>query len=309
MIVDEQFAVVSIERCDARNGKKYLRCELSHPSGKIAGKVWEDNFTTVPLSNNKVYRVSGKVDAYGGSLSLVLTNAWEVADESIETYIKARNSVVFDIETAGQDFETLDEWNQQYLLEKLQAQQQDKDKAKQSTALYPLYGQVVAIGMMNPNSGKGQVLIQGTELLKLDNSQFTCQACKDEKNLLEHFWKIISKYEHFISFNGNNFDWPYLLIRSAIQQVKVPFEITRKQEQQTDLMDKFRASNVFSLEALCRAFGITNPKEKGVSGLHVSHLFTEGKIADIANYVVRDVESTSKLYQVWKTYMAGKIVL
>jgi len=315
-IIEDSLAVLSLERCNARNGKKYLRCELSHPSGKIGGKVWEDNFSTTQLSCNKVYRVSAKVESFNGSLTLSLINAWEMADESIESYLKPRRTLIFDIETAGKDFEDLDEWDQHYLLDKLQVREDDKEKAKQSTALYPIYGTVVAIGMFNPVSQKGKVLAldpkdkkNTKDSYKLEDSRFSIEIYESETALLEAFWIMASKFEHFVTYNGNGFDWPYLLVRSALNQVKVPFEITRSKEQQTDLMDKFKSFNSYSLEALCRAFKISNPKEKGVSGLHVSKLFEKGEIIEIANYVCRDVDSTGQLYDKWKTYMAGKIIL
>ena len=312
MIIEDIFAVIKVERKDAASGKKFLKAELSHVSGMIGAKVWEESIPTAPLEPNKVYRISGRVDAYKGSLGLVITQAWQLDDEVIENHLKPRKSLVFDIETAGEDYEDLDKWSQDYLLDKLQYNTQDKEKAKQATALYPMFGQVVAIGMLNTQSCKGQVLALKKNKVKdmnLDDVNFTLLTFESEKQLLKHFWQIAAKFEHFISFNGNNFDWPYIIFRSAKNLIKIPFEITRSQDQQTDLMDKFKGSAIYSLEALCRAFSITNPKEKGISGLHVSKLFKQDKTIDIANYVSRDVVSTWELFEIWKKYMAGKIVL
>jgi len=313
MIVEDIFAVLKVEQADAASGKKYLKAELSHKTGSINAKVWEESFASAPLKPNQVYRISARTDVYKGTLGLIINNAYLVQDENIEDHLKKRRSLIFDIETAGADFDTLDEWSKEYLLEKLQGREEDKEKAKEKTALYPLFGQVVAVGMLNPVTGKGKVLLIGEEKLlkskKLDDGNFTFELYASEEDLLHGFWEMVEKFEHFITFNGMGFDWPYLIFRSAINKVRVPIEITRSRDQQTDLMEKFKVGNVYSLEALCRSFGISNPKEKGVSGLHVSKLFEKGKILDIANYVSRDVVSTGELYQIWKKFMAGKIVL
>jgi hypothetical protein len=55
--------------------------------------------------------------------------------------------------------------------------------------------------------------------------------------------------------------------------------------------------------------GILNPKEEGTSGEDVAKLFNEGNIKQISDYVSRDTKATSQLYQVWKEYIAGKIII
>lgn len=309
MIVEDFFAVINVEEIN-NNGRKYIKAALSHKTGSIYAKIWEENISTAPLIPNKVFMLNGRVDNYRGSLYININQAYIALDEKIENHLRQRNSLVFDIETAGKNFSDLDEWEQEYLLEKLEWRNEDKELAKQKTALYPLFSKVVAIGMLNTQTGKGQILGLGKyKNAKLDDVNFEWLQFEDEAKLLEHFWHTAAKFEHFITFNGNGFDWPFLLFRSAINKIKATFEITRNKEQQTDLLEKFKSNNTYSLESLCRAFGITNPKDKGVSGLHVSYLFTEGKYLDIANYVSRDVFSTWELYKIWKEYMAGRIVL
>ena len=73
---------------------------------------------------------------------------------------------------------------------------------------------------------------------------------------------------------------------------------------------KLRVNNrPFRLEQLCKAFGISNPKEDGVSGMEVANLYRAGKIGEILKYVSRDVLATAELYTLWKTYLAGKIII
>ena len=74
---------------------------------------------------------------------------------------KAR-ALVVDIETAGCDFETLDETSKEYLLK--YAENEEKElEIKESLSFYPLTAQVVAIGMAEADSNKSFVFYQSSQ--------------------------------------------------------------------------------------------------------------------------------------------------
>lgn len=309
MVIEENFAVISIEKKTASNNKPFLSIELSHPSGNINAKVWQDSFDNVNLAPGKIYHLNAVVDSWRDIYSLVINKSSLVSDEKFEDYVTPIPTLVFDIETAGYDFNTLDSWDQDYLLNTLESYEEDKQKAKTKTGLHPLYGQIVSIGMYNPSTQKGVVFSLSLQDIKLEDADFSCSVFASEKDLLKSFWQTSQKYERFVTYNGSGFDFPFLIIRSAIQKVKVPFEINSRQEKFIDLMQKFRTSRSYRLEALCRALGILNPKEEGTSGEDIAKLFNEGNIKQISNYVSRDAKATSQLYQVWKEYVSGKIIV
>jgi hypothetical protein len=90
--------------------------------------------------------------------------------------------------------------------------------------------------------------------------------------------------------------------------VKVPFETRGGGDKFVDLAQKIQMSfRSFKLEQVCKAFGITNPKQEGVSGMEVARLYREGRLQDIVEYVGRDVMATNELYVVWKKYLSGKV--
>lgn len=306
--ISETFAVLKVEECLAANGNPYKTVELSHSTGTIKGQVWSESFVTCPLVAGKVFHIQATVKVYRDIYSLTISQAYE-REEPFEDYINPRPTLVFDIETVGKPYEDLDDWDQHYFVEGLERHEPDKEVAKQKTGLHALYGFVATIGMLNPDSGKGMVFVNGSKEVKPENDLFTYRTFDSEKELLEAFWELAPKYERFVTFNGNQFDFPFLALRSAINRVKITLELHNRQETYVDLMYKFRGSSNYKLEALCRALGITNPKEKGVSGLHVSQLFRDGKIQEICDYVARDVVSTSELYKIWKQYVAGKIIV
>jgi len=97
---------------------------------------------------------------------------------------------------------------------------------------------------------------------------------------------------------------PYYGSRKMAKEVSelLGYRINRKRVQ--------RLMQIMGIEAIYPKPNLSsNPKDKGVSGLHVSGLFSQGKIREIGDYVSRDVISTAQLYDTWKKYMAGKIVL
>ncbi|GIW57375.1 MAG: hypothetical protein KatS3mg083_320 [Candidatus Dojkabacteria bacterium] len=57
-------------------------------------------------------------------------------------------------------------------------------------------------------------------LSEFERSEFEEEKVKyyacDEKEILEHFWETIVKYDRYITFNGRAFDIPFIRIRSAI---------------------------------------------------------------------------------------------
>ena len=163
-----------------------------------------------------------------------------------------------------------------------------------------------AIGAYNPGSEKGIVLLLGEKDLIPEKENYTYKIFENEKELLTEFWKIAKEYELFVTYNGDNFDFPYLIIRSGINRVKVPFEVKKwGSDKFIDLQTKIRQSHGYKLEILCKAFGIENPKEAGEHGGDVNELFDNKDFQKIADYVARDAYSTTQLYLVWKEFMSG----
>ena len=67
--------------------------------------------------------------------------------------------IIFDIETAGKDFDALDKGTQEYLLKWAESEEEIKD-VKESLSFYPLTAEIITIGMLNPETDKGAVYFQ-----------------------------------------------------------------------------------------------------------------------------------------------------
>jgi predicted PolB exonuclease-like 3'-5' exonuclease len=224
------------------------------------------------------------------------------------------STVVFDIETLAYPFASLEQKQQEYLL-KFCKTEDEKIIKIQEMALSPFTARVIAIGMLNVDTNNGMVLYHTDEPIaahKSDDGAIDFIAFSNERKLLEEFWNIISRYPQFVTFNGRSFDCPFLLLRSAMLQVKptrnlMPYRYDTKQH--CDLLEQFTfygATRRFSLDFICKGFGLPSPKEQGITGLDLQPLFEQKRFLEIAEYCIGDVKATAELYRIWLHYMSGE---
>src|SRR5262249_52486370 len=128
----------------------------------------------------------------------------------------AMSRVIFDIETLGVPFESLDEVRQEYLLKS--ADTAEKKLAEmQRTSLYPLTAQIIAIGMYNPDTKSGKVFFQAEKSEQSFSPDRSVEfSSGDEAFVIRSFWDTIRRYDQFVTFNGRGFDCPFIMLRSAI---------------------------------------------------------------------------------------------
>lgn len=237
--------------------------------------------------------------------------------------------LVFDIETAPIAWDTLSESQQDYLLRGASTDE-EIEKKKFEMGLSPMTAQVVCIGLqlMQAAEGGAWELINraafsvgpapdSTPYGKINLSNGDPCYLSTEKKVLEDFWNILNKYSRatLVSFNGRNFDAPFLMLRSALLRVKPSRNLMAGTKfnypQHTDLIDElcfynpssYGATRRFNFDYYTRAFGITSPKSEGVDGSMVGEMFAEGKIAEISEYCLRDVSATWELFLIWRKYL------
>lgn len=224
--------------------------------------------------------------------------------------------IIFDIETCSQPFELLAESQQEYLLryvererdEKLRAEK--KDEAIRYLSLYPFTSKVISIGIFDINKEKSFVYYE---------SEIPEESISEEKKIyykglseiemLKSFWRIVNAVDQVITFNGRNFDAPFLMIRSAINKIKPSKNLIAKRydfSDHIDLLEQFTyygLTRKFNLDFYCHAFGIKSPKTKEMSGMEVKNLYEAGRIKDIAVYCAEDIFATYKLYKIWDEFL------
>lgn len=224
--------------------------------------------------------------------------------------------LVFDIETVGFEFNSLSESQQEYLMRYAEKEsddalrQQMKDEVIRYLNLYPYTAKIVSIGLLNVETEKLLVLFEQSEEeeIVIEDKNIKYKAVS-EKEMISMFWNYMEKTEKVITFNGRMFDIPFLMLRSAVLQIKPSKNILGYRydtKTHIDLLDQLTFHGMtkkFNLDFYCHAFGIESPKSKGVSGMDVNELYRAGKIKDIAVYNGKDVQATYELYKIWNEYL------
>ena len=229
-------------------------------------------------------------------------------------------TMVFDIETTAQPINNFDEAQQEYLFREAENQPDEVAREKKRLdiahffGLWPLTGQIVCIGMLNPQTGRGKALYlsEDFEDESSPDEEIEYVAYPEEADLLAHFWELALKFDSVVTFNGRNFDVPYLYLRSALLNIPItrknwlgyrfsdaptviywsssPLRIRRADRLMPSLQSSF----------YCKAFGIPSPKAQGVTGNDIAQMIQEGLFRQIAEYCIRDVYATAELYKIWK---------
>lgn len=231
--------------------------------------------------------------------------------------------IVFDIETCAYPFESLAENQREYLLRYAdkepdpEKRQMMIDDAVRYTSLYPYTSKCIVIGIYDVEKEKSYVYYEsesarGGEEWKSESvtgGEKVHYKGLTEKEMLQSFWRIAKSVDQFITFNGRNFDVPFLMMRSAMLNVKVTKNLMgyRYGEEHIDLLEQFTfygLTRKFNLDFYCQSFGIESPKSKDISGMEVKNLYEAGRIKDIAVYCSKDIYATYQLYKIWEKNIA-----
>jgi 3'-5' exonuclease len=215
--------------------------------------------------------------------------------------------LVIDIETVGIPWEEHDSYVREYLIK---GQTEDgAEETKRSGGLSPFRGQIVAIGVMNIDDGRSCALyeVPGQTDVRVEKAGLRTYISGTEKQILERFWEWFDADARFISFNGRQFDGPFLMIRSAINGVMPKRDLVGYRYQMHPNCDLREALNFhgttnsrqskFNLDLACKAFGIATSKSEGMDGRAVESFYRSGRHREIADYCLEDVRATQELYE------------
>lgn len=230
-----------------------------------------------------------------------------------------KHRLILDIETSGELFSKLKPRWQRWLL-RWAEDEHEKKLIRERTALWPLTGQVVTIGLLRADRDVGVIYYQAPgkkyKSTKIKGVSGITFKTGTEKEILEQLWSVLSRFHReggvqVITFNGRGFDVPYLMIRSAINGVKPSLNLMGRsrydESLQLDLSERLHfygaVRKYFPLEFYADAFNIPNPKDKGVDAEMTSKLFRAKKYRTIARYCLRDLQATRQLYHRWSRYL------
>jgi predicted PolB exonuclease-like 3'-5' exonuclease len=215
--------------------------------------------------------------------------------------------LVIDIETVGTPWEELDPYVREYLIKGLS--EGDSEETRRAGGLSPFRGRIVAIGVINVDDGRSCAMyeVPGQTELRTERVNARTYISGSEKQILEKFWQFFDDDSRFISFNGRQFDGPFLMIRSAIHGVIPKRDLVGYRYGYHPNCDLREALNFFgttnsrqfkfNLDLACKVFGVETSKSEGVDGRSVETWYRAGRHRDIADYCLEDVRATAQLYE------------
>ncbi len=233
--------------------------------------------------------------------------------------------LVFDLETVGLGDDAFDDVQLEYLYRGTTTDE-ERDRKTSEFALSPLTGRIVCIGMQMMTRD-GDAWTSRSVAYSVDPSMDDATAAvhdelpsgsawyrSSERVMLENFWKLLDRHRSvtLVSFNGRNFDAPWLMLRSAVLGIRPSKNLMQgtkfNYSGHIDLIDQLTffqgaasgATRRFNFDFYAKSFGITSPKAEGVDGSKVGALFEAGDHASIAEYCLRDVSATWELFTVWE---------
>ena len=231
-------------------------------------------------------------------------------------------TLIFDIETVGEDWELLDNTSKETLtrwIDRTTRTSEEREVGlrdiREGLGFSPLTGSIVALGFYDLERAQGVVYYHGDHHVSDYQEGDFILKVRTEKELIEDFWEGAQNYDTFVTFNGRGFDVPFLNIRSAVHGIRPSCDLMegrylyqQKLVRHVDLQDQLTFYGAMhrrpSLHLFCRAFGIESPKVDGVAGDDVAELFRMKKFGDIARYNARDVTATTELYKKWLKHLA-----
>jgi 3'-5' exonuclease len=214
--------------------------------------------------------------------------------------------LVIDIETVGTPWEEHDQYVREYLIKGQSEAEAEEEKRR--GGLSPFRGHIVAIGVINADDGRSCALyeVPGQSEVITRKEGTRTYISGSEKQILEKFWEYLGRDDRFITFNGRQFDGPFLLIRSAVNGVtprrdlvgyRFSFHPNCDLREVLNFWGTLGRQAKFNLDFACKVFGITSSKTDSLDGRAVENLYRAGRYEEIANYCLDDVRATAELYE------------
>ena len=215
--------------------------------------------------------------------------------------------LVIDIETVGIPWEELDAYVREYLIKGLS--DGDAEETRRAGGLSPFRGRIVAIGVINIDDGCScaMYVVPDQTDLRIEKSNMRTYISGTEKQILEKFWTFFEEDSRFISFNGRQFDGPFLMIRSAIHGIVPKRDLVGYRYafhpncDLREVLNFFGTTNnrqfKFNLDLACKTFGVETSKSEGVDGRSVEQWYRAGRHRELAEYCLEDVRATAQLYE------------
>lgn len=303
-----------------RQGRPFVDLTLADSSRVVAGKIWDDAPEAMEaartLSRGSVVKLLCRAENYQGALQLGVRKirvagpgevdlAGILGDGHGPVSDVLCKTLVFDIETVpGQSPGELPEGVAAALQ---RFSRDDPAAADLACSLSPLLARVVSLAFADGETADDAdavtVLAVPPPGASRDQADYpSWLRVVDEQGLLQAFWILAAHADVVVSYNGRNFDVPFLVARSVVHGVAARVDLLGNPYSLRPHLDLYRllqpgrALGPSGLEVVCWALGIESPKG-ALDGSQVGPAYARGELEAIARYNRGDVLATAAVYR------------
>jgi predicted PolB exonuclease-like 3'-5' exonuclease len=172
--------------------------------------------------------------------------------------------------------------------------QEKEEKRKTELGLNPATGRICCFGFWYDG--------------KADYHLLDDNWSSGEQDLLKQIWELLNYFDHFVTFNGQSFDIPFLLFRSLKNRVRpaVKIDLARYRiTNHTDVWAVLTNWNTYqsgsNLDLYSRILLGKSSKDE-MTGADVQDYWDDGRKQEIANYCMGDCQATAEIYRLIQKY-------
>jgi hypothetical protein len=303
-----------------RQGRPFLDLTLCDASRVLAGKIWDDVPEALEagraLTRGQIVKVMFRAELYQGALQLSVrrirpaqpgeAEVGAILGEGHEPVADVLcRALVFDIETVPCGPRGALPEGVAKALDRFSGG--DDGAADLACSLSPLLGKVVSLAFADGDAEADESAVTVLAVPPPGRSQEQKDYPPwlrpvDEPALLRAFWVLASQAAVVVSYNGRNFDVPFLVNRSLLHGVPARVDLLGNPYNLRPHLDLYRllqpgrALGPAGLDVLCWALGLESPKGT-LDGSQVAPTYARGDIEAIAAYNRGDVKATVGVYQ------------
>lgn len=303
-----------------RQGRPFVDLTLADSSRVVAGKIWDDAPEAMEaartLARGAIVKLLCRAEVYQGALQLGVRKLRAAGHGEVDlTTILGDGhapvsdvlcrTLVFDIETVpGQAAHELPDGVAGALQ---RFARDDPGAADLACSLSPLLARVVSLAFADGESARDAdavtVLAVPPPGRSMDPADYPPWLRPvDEASLLKAFWVLAGQADVVVTYNGRNFDVPFLVARSLVHGVPARVDLLGNPYNLRPHLDLYRliqpgrALGPSGLEVVCWALGIESPKG-ALDGSQVGPAYARGELEAIARYNRGDVLATAAVYR------------
>jgi hypothetical protein len=174
-----------------------------------------------------------------------------------------------------------------------------EDEEFRKLALKAEHGRILCIGVIVERDGS--IVQRGV----LGRDRVSLRFHLDEAKTLRGFWKIFQgfnlRHDTVVGHNIFDFDLLFVYKRSVIHTVQPTVNLSFARYRSQPVFDTMRewerwGWNRISLNDLAHALNLPTSKSNGLDGSRVYDFYNAGRHTEIADYCMRDVELTRRIF-------------